>query len=99
MGITVPVAATVRGARVIEKYFILYRSIGDPDAFFSLNEHEFIPMVKALLEAEMSIGKVDYTNTDKMMKNREFSRLLYAVAVIKSGEKFTALNIRSIRLG
>ena len=36
MGITVPVVATALGAKVIEKHFIIDRSIGGPDSSFSL---------------------------------------------------------------
>jgi pseudaminic acid synthase len=99
LGITVPVAATVLGARVIEKHFILDRSIGGPDASFSLDEKEFTAMVKAVREAEKAIGKVDYTVTEKMQKSRQFARSLYVVEDIKAGEVFTEKNIRSIRPG
>jgi len=99
MGITVPVVATVLGARVIEKHFILDRSVGGPDASFSLNEEEFTEMVKAVREAELAVGKVDYSLTPKMLKSREFSRSLYVVADIKAGELLTDKNIRSIRPG
>ncbi len=99
MGITVPVAATVLGVRVIEKHFIIDRSIGGPDSSFSLNEQEFTAMVKAVREAEVSIGKVDYTITDKMLKSREFSRSLYIVQDIKAGDVLTERNVRSIRPG
>ena len=40
LGITLPVAATMLGASVIEKHFILDKSIGGPDAAFSLDEAE-----------------------------------------------------------
>jgi len=99
LGITVPVVATVLGARVIEKHFILDRSIGGPDASFSLNEAEFTAMVKAVREAEVAVGRVDYALTEKMKKNREFSRSLYVVEEIKAGEPVTELNVRSIRPG
>ena len=99
IGITVPIAATVLGARVIEKHFIIDRSIGGPDASFSLNETEFTAMVKAVHEAEAAIGKVDYTLNDKMLKSREFSRSLFVVEDIKAGELITEQNVRSIRPG
>ncbi|MBT8181753.1 MAG: pseudaminic acid synthase, partial [Eudoraea sp.] len=38
MGSVVPVVATCFGARIIEKHFILDKSIGGPDASFSLDE-------------------------------------------------------------
>jgi pseudaminic acid synthase len=99
VGITVPVAATVLGAKVIEKHFITDRSIGGPDASFSLDEKEFSLMVKAVREAENAIGKVDYAITENMKKSREFSRSLYVVKDIKAGETITEENVRSIRPG
>jgi pseudaminic acid synthase len=99
LGNTVPVVATVLGAKVIEKHFILDKSIGGPDASFSLDETEFKSMVAAVREAEKAMGKVDYTLTEKQIKGRDFSRSLYVVKDIKKGEKITEENVRSIRPG
>jgi pseudaminic acid synthase len=99
MGSTVPIVATALGAKIIEKHFILDRSIGGPDASFSMNEEEFTAMVKAVREADTAIGKVDYTLTEKQHKGKEFCRSLYAVKDIKSGEIITEENVRSIRPG
>lgn len=99
MGNTVPVVATCFGAKIIEKHFILDKSIGGPDASFSMDEQEFAEMVKAVREAEKAIGKVDYTLTEKQKKGRDFSRSLYVVEDIKAGEVITETNVRSIRPG
>jgi pseudaminic acid synthase len=99
MGSTVPVVATCFGAKIIEKHFILDRSIGGPDASFSMNEQEFTDMVKAVREAEKAIGKVDYTLTEKQAAGKNFSRSLYVVKEIKAGETLTIENVRSIRPG
>jgi pseudaminic acid synthase len=99
IGSTVPVVATCFGAKIIEKHFILDRSIGGPDASFSMNEEEFTAMVKAVREAEKAIGIVDYTLTEKQEKGREFSRSLYISKDIKEGELFTGENVRSVRPG
>lgn len=99
MGATVPIVATVFGAKIIEKHFILDRAIGGPDASFSMNEEEFADMVKAVREAESAIGIVDYSLTDKQAKGRDFSRSLYVVEDIKAGEIITEENVRSIRPG
>ncbi|HMO61135.1 MAG TPA: pseudaminic acid synthase [Ferruginibacter sp.] len=99
MGITVPVVATTLGAKVIEKHFILDRSMGGPDASFSLNIEEFAAMVKAVREAEQAIGIVDYHLTPKQKSGREFSRSLYVVKDIAEGEIITAENVRSVRPG
>ncbi|WP_264553429.1 pseudaminic acid synthase [Flavobacterium sp. N2038] len=99
MGATVPIVATVFGAKIIEKHFILDRSIGGPDASFSMNEGEFAAMVKAVREAENAIGKVDYTLTEKQAKGKDFSRSLYVVEDMKAGDIITDKNVRSIRPG
>lgn len=99
MGATVPIVATCFGAKIIEKHFILDRSIGGPDATFSMNEEEFIQMVKAIREAEKSIGNVDYRLTDKQLKGKEFSRSLYVVKDIARGDIISGQNVRSIRPG
>lgn len=99
MGATVPLVATVFGAKIIEKHFILDRSIGGPDASFSMNEEEFTAMVKAVREAERAIGVVDYTLTEKQAKGKDFSRSLYVVKDMKAGDIITEQNVRSIRPG
>ncbi len=99
MGATVPIVATVFGAKIIEKHFILDKSIGGPDASFSMDEKEFTKMVKAVREAEKAIGVVDYKLTEKQAKGRDFSRSLYVVKDIKEGEPITKDNIKSIRPG
>ena len=99
MGATVPILATSFGAKIIEKHFILDRSIGGPDASFSMNEGEFNEMVKAVREAENAIGTVDYTLTKSQVKGKDFSRSLYVVEDVFAGERLTENNVRSIRPG
>jgi pseudaminic acid synthase len=99
MGATVPVVATCFGAKIIEKHFILDRSIGGPDASFSMNEEEFKEMVEAVRDAEISIGTVNYSLTEKQAKGRDFSRSLYVVEDVKAGTLVSEKNICSIRPG
>ncbi len=99
MGATVPVVATAFGAKIIEKHFILDRSIGGPDASFSMNEKEFSEMVRLVREAESAVGEITYELTSKQQKGKDFSRSLYVVEDVKKGELFTPQNIRSIRPG
>ena len=99
MGIEGPVVATALGATVIEKHFILNKSIGGADAHFSLDEKEFTEMVKAVRKAEEMMGKVDYEMTEKKMKSRQFSRSLFIISDVKKGDVITKDNIRSIRPG
>ena len=99
IGIEGPVVATVLGATVIEKHFILDKKIGGPDAHFSLDEKEFTEMVVAVRKAEEMIGNVDYEMTGKKKKSRQFSRSLFVVKDVKAGEAITKENVRSIRPG
>ena len=99
MGIEGPIVAVALGAKVIEKHFILNKSIGGPDAHFSLDEHEFKKMVDAIRITEKMLGKVDYELDTKKLKNREFSRSLYIAEDVKKGEILTEKNVRSVRPG
>ena len=99
LGITAPIVAVTLGAKVIEKHFILDKSIGGADADFSLDEKEFTQMVSAVRDAEKLMGKVDYSMSEKKQKSRQFSRSLYVAKDIKKGEVFTEENVRSVRPG
>ena len=94
-----PIVATSLGAKIIEKHFILDRSIGGPDSSFSLDELEFSEMVKAVREAEKSIGNISYELTEKQIQGKQFSRSLYIVKDVKKGETLNNENIKSIRPG
>lgn len=99
MGSTVPIIATCFGAKIIEKHFILDRSIGGADSSFSMDEVEFTSMVQAVRDAEKAIGEVDYSLTKKQLKGKDFSRSLYVVEAMKSGDIISVENVRSIRPG
>ncbi len=99
LGIVAPVVATSLGATVIEKHFIIDRSMGGPDASFSLNEAEFTAMVQAVRDAEKAIGIKGYELTPKQEAGKAFSRSLYVCESINEGEILTEKNIRSVRPG
>lgn len=99
LGTTVPVVATALGAKVIEKHFILDKSIGGPDASFSLDEKEFTEMVIAVRNAEKAVGQETYELTEKQIAGKTFARSLYVAEDIKEGEVITEKNIRSVRPG
>ena len=99
LGSTVPVIATALGAEVIEKHFILDRSIGGPDASFSMNEIEFTAMVKAIREAGVAVGTTSYELSPKQLAGKDFSRSLYVAEAINKGDIITEASIRSVRPG
>ena len=97
LGTEAPSIAVALGASVIEKHFILDKSIGGPDAHFSLDEKEFKQMVNAVRLTEKMMGKVDYEMTEKKKKSRQFSRSLFITRDVKKGEVITEENVRSVR--
>lgn len=99
MGHDVAVAAVALGATMVEKHFIMDRSIGGPDAAFSMEKEEFAAMVKSIRNVEKALGEVVYPTDPLKIKGREFSRSLYVCEDIKKGEVITETNVRSIRPG
>lgn len=96
MGFTVPVVAVSLGATVVEKHFILDRSLGGPDSAFSMEPGEFKQMVEEVRKAEKTLGKVSYEVSEKDKLRR---RSLFVVKDIKKGELITKENVRSVRPG
>ena len=76
LGIIAPIVAVSQGAKIIEKHFILDKSIGGPDSSFSLDENEFKSMVDAVRSAEKALGKIDYTLTEKQLTSRNFFKII-----------------------
>lgn len=96
MGALVPTVAVSLGAEVVEKHFILDRSLGGPDSAFSMEPTEFAEMVEAVRLTESALGKITYEVSDKDKARR---RSLFVVNDIKKGEKIKEDNVRSIRPG
>jgi len=97
IGSTAPIVAVTLGAKVIEKHFIIDKSIGGADADFSMDREEFAKMVKDIRDTEKLLGRVDYSMNEKKKNSRQFARSLYVAKDIKKGEIFTEENIRSVR--
>lgn len=98
-GSVVPMTAVALGAEVVEKHFIIDRSIGGPDSAFSMEAGEFARMVVGVRNVEKSLGKVFYPTDPWTIKGREHSRSLYVAEEIKAGEVITEKNVRSVRPG
>jgi len=99
LGGTVPVAAVALGATIIEKHFTLSRSLGGPDAEFSLEPAEFCAMVEGIRTASAALGSVRFGAGVAEEGSRIFRRSLFVVENVRAGEPLTARNVRSIRPG
>lgn len=90
------VVAVSMGACVIEKHVKL-DGVESADSKFSMSMDDFSDMVKAVRDAKLIAGNVQYGPTEGEQGNLKFRRSLFAVKDIKAGEKITAENVRSIR--
>lgn len=99
LGTIVPVTSVAFGSCVLEKHFILDKDQGGVDSSFSLDEAEFTRLCEEVRNAELAIGKIDYTLDQQARESRSFSRSLYVSENIKTGQVLTEDNIRSVRPG
>ncbi|MCZ8344734.1 MAG: pseudaminic acid synthase [Leptospira sp.] len=95
-GFIVPSASVVLGARIIEKHFILDRSLGGLDSFFSMEPLEFAFMVETVRKTQETIGTIDYTLKES---NKARRRSIFASRDIRKGEPITDENVKVIRPG
>lgn len=99
IGPTAALGAVAMGAAVVEKHFILDRSIGGPDASFSMEPSDFAEMCRMIRDMEKALGHVCYELSPRSKANSFFRRSLFSVRDIEAGESFTQENVRSIRPG
>ena len=99
LGITAPITAIALGAKVIEKHFILDKTIGGPDVGFSLEPSEFKEMVKSIRDTESILGNVDYDLSKKTKASKELSKSIFVSKDIKKGDVLTEENVKVIRPG
>jgi pseudaminic acid synthase len=94
LGHVVALAAVARGAKIVEKHFILDRDNGSADAAFSMEPGEFAEMVNGIRAIEVGMIPKKSKPID-----RSLCKSLFAVKDIKKGERFTDNNIGVIRPG
>ncbi len=94
MGDIVPMTSVALGATIVEKHFILDRSLGGPDSSFSMEPHEFKEMVENVRKVESTLGVVKRDITDRERAKR---RAIYATIDINPGDVFSENNTKSFR--
>ena len=99
LGSDVAVASVAMGAKIIEKHFILDRTMEGPDSDFSMEPDEFKQMVDEIRILDKALGSSEYVLTEKQKQEHRGSRSLFVVKDIAEGETLTPENIRSIRPG
>lgn len=99
LGAIAALGAVALGAIMIEKHFILDRSIGGPDSSFSMEPEAFSSMVRMIRDLESALGSVEYEPTPKARASAYFRRSLIVSRDLRAGEIITADHVRSLRPG
>jgi pseudaminic acid synthase len=94
--LTATVAAAM-GASLIEKHFILDKSIGGADASFSADPDELAKLIADVRMAEKIRGRVSYEIGEKKARSRKYVRSLFIAEDVRKGDRVTEENVRSVR--
>jgi len=95
LGTAIPIASVALGASIIEKHFLIDRTIKTADSFFSATPKELKEIVEDSLMVFEALGNVEYPIIPKKPQ-----RSLIVIKEIDKGEVFIDdYNIRSLRPG
>tara|TARA_B100000941_G_C28500488_1_gene553847 strand:- start:182 stop:1258 length:1077 start_codon:yes stop_codon:yes gene_type:complete len=94
------IISLAKGAKVIEKHFILSKKINSPDKTFSYDPTQFKNLVKQIREAEIMMGNKNI-NKKKILKNKlkTVTRSIFYSKSIKKGTSISLKNVKSVRPG
>lgn len=94
LGVGVAAAGIGFGATIIEKHLCLGRSLGGPDASFSLEPLEFTALVRACHDA----WQATRPRKSKVQEaNKQFRRSIYVTSDVCAGEALSEAKVRVIR--
>ena len=99
LGDLVATAAVAMGGKVVEKHYILDRTLGGPDAEFSMEPLEFKNMIARIRGVEKILGSSSPRMSEKNRNSRKFCRSLYVAKDLKEGDVITTSNVMSVRPG
>ena len=89
-----------KGAKVVEKHFILNKKINSPDLTFSYDPNQFKNLVKKIRETEIMLGN-KIINKKNILRNKlkTVTRSIFYSKDLKKGTTITLRNIKSVRPG
>lgn len=94
------IISVAKGAKVIEKHFILNKKIKSPDNSFSYDPLQLKNLIKNIREVEIMLGS-ETVNKKEIIKKKlkTVSRSIFFSNDITKGEKISLTNIQSVRPG
>ncbi len=98
LGALCPIVATSLGASMIEKHFILDKSLGGVDSAFSMDKESFSAMVRQVRDTALALGeKQSHIPAHTLQKRRQFARSIWVSKDIAKGEALSNDNIAILR--
>ena len=94
-----PLVSVALGACMIEKHFIISKSINSPDKNFSILPNELKKLVLQTASAWESKGKGSIANKNTEKESKKYRRSIYVIRDIKKNQKITEKNVKRIRPG
>lgn len=91
------VTSVALGARFIEKHFIVDKSWGGPDAFFSLEPDEFKQLIAQVRTCEAALGRPRFGPSPEEKSSLAFRRSLFVARDVPEGAILTCDDVRSVR--
>ena len=98
-GMISPLVSVALGACMIEKHFIISKSINSPDKNFSILPNELKKLVLQTASAWESKGKGSIANKNTEKESKKYRRSIYVIRDIKKNQKITEKNVKRIRPG
>jgi pseudaminic acid synthase len=94
------IISVAKGAKVVEKHFILNKKINSPDLTFSYDPNQFKNLVKKIRETEIMLGN-KIINKKNILRNKlkTVTRSIFYSKDLKKGTTITLRNIKSVRPG
>ncbi len=94
------IISVAKGAKVIEKHFILNSKIKSPDKTFSYNPAQFKNLVGQIRKTELMLGMTNINKKNILKRKlKTVTRSIFYSKDIKKGEYITLENIKSVRPG
>lgn len=87
------------GASLIEKHFIISKSINSPDKKFSILPRQLKKLVDETRLVWQSKGSSKFQKNEIENESKKYRRSIYIIKSIKKNEKLTEKNIKRIRPG
>lgn len=100
LGLTIPIAAVGRGAKIYEKHYTCDKTLTGPDHHFALSSDELKDMVQAIRDVEKAIGSsVKAPTASEQLHLQRGRRSLFAKYPISVGAVLTQDMIAVLRPG